>query len=187
MSRRTKRWILVAFFLVAGCFLFLFTFPPLRNLDISNSASPHSKIALKKSSLQKYNKEGELIWELTAEEIKTDQASNRTVANSVEVSFKSAQMNNLVITARKLTLFNKTSDMELEGDVEAVGDDFKLITQKLEWDAKREVLETETPVNIDYRGFKLTGNYFRYSPSKDRITIEGEANLSSVDNHEGKP
>ncbi len=178
---------MVAFFLIAGCFLFLFTFPSLRNLDISNSASPHSETSLKKSSLQKYNKEGELVWELTAEEIKTDQASNRTVADLVKVSFKSEWMNNLVITAHKLTLFNKTSDMELEGDVQAVGDDFKLLAQKLRWDAQKEVLETETSVKIYYRDFELTGNYFKYLPSEDRITIEGQAVISSIGNQGSKP
>lgn len=187
MSRRTKRWVLIAFFLVGGCFLFLFTFSPLRNLNIANSALSHSEIYLQKSSLQNYNKKGELSWELTAQEIKTDQASHRTVANSVKVSFKSAQMNNLVITAHKLTLFNKTSYMELEGDVQAVGDDFKLLAQRLIWDAQKEVLETETLVKIHYRDFELTGNYFKYLPSEDRITIEGQAAISSIDDQEGAP
>lgn len=162
---------------MVGCLLFAFTLSPFRNLDIHSPHPQHSKTTLEKSTLQKFDPDGELIWEITSKKITTDEASTKTEGYSVKVSFKKEEMDNLTIFAQKLTLFNKTSDLLMEGDVSVSGDDLKLTTQRLRWSEKQKTLETKTGVRIKYGNLKLTGDVFNYSPDKNVLAIKGNAHL----------
>lgn len=185
MLTTAKKRLTVTALLIVGTVFLLFTLP-LETIDISNSAQKHSKMVLKESSLQNFDKEGKLIWELFAKKIGTDEASNRTEATHVKINFKRKGKKDLMVIAQKLTMYNKTALMIMEGEVLAESEDLKLRTQKLEWDGEKRVLQGKTKVSIQYRNLGLTGHEFQYSPSQDVLTLKGEAHLELIPKRETK-
>lgn len=130
-------------------------------------------VTITEPHLARFDREGQRLWELTAEEITVDREADLTLAEGVRLKFFNDEGVALEVTATRLILFNRSGAMELEGEIEAHSDQgLSFRAEQLRWDPQREVLISEGEVEITQGGNRLSGRRLEYSPKEGRLRVE---------------
>ena len=105
--------------------------------------------------------DGELIWELVAEQAKVWDSEHLTVASNPIVDFYQDERHTAVLTADEGTVNMLSNDMEAQGGVVVVSDDGAILrTEVLSWDAREEKLFTDQAVSFEKGGTIIHGEGF---------------------------
>jgi len=174
MSR--TRILLISLLLATIAGGVLFKLWPVPSLPKQKGEEP--AIALAKPTLTRFDEQGHRLWELVAESITVDRGHDRSEALGTQLKFFKDGRVTLEVAAARLTLFNKSEEMELEGGIEAHNDQgLSFHTERMRWDPQREVLIGEGEVEVMQGKNKLTGRGFEYSPKKEELKIKQGAHL----------
>lgn len=131
-----------------------------------------------KATLRGDDEQGRKLWEMRAESITIHEDLGETKAFGVEISFFKDGVESLTAKADKLKLFHRSRNIVLEGSISARDNEgLKFYTEKMSWDAERELLEGDFEVRIEQKNNTLTGIGFEYSPKEGRLKVKREAHL----------
>ncbi len=118
--------------------------------------------------------QGKKLWELEGRTMTVQE--DISVAEEVTVRFfDSDGTETLTVQAPQARLHNRSGDIELLGEISAVGREFSFVTENLSWDNRKKVLTTSSAVRIEHDTFTLTGRGLEYFSG--RATILNDARL----------
>ena len=157
----SRAGILLVCFLVAGFAALLFVPQARKRSDVPFTA--------RGVTLHTYTEEGDLWWEIYADEGET--VSEDGLLRDVEVRFLSSQETALTATADRFTRGERESILSGAVLVER-GDGLRLETDELTWDESEEQLRSGT-VQLSRGGIDVQGERFEYDLRDERALITG--------------
>lgn len=149
--------------------------------DYAQLVARHSRpdapaISAEHAHIVHYDDQGKKLWELEGRTMTVQEAIS--VAEEVTLRFfNSDGSETLTVQAPQARLHNRSGDIELLGEISAVGREFSFVTENLSWDNQKKVLTTSSAVRVEREEFALTGRGFQYFAETGRATILNEARL----------
>ncbi len=124
----------------------------------------------------RYDEHGKKLWELEGRALSIGE--DTSVAEDITLRFFDSEGREaLTVRAPLARLHNRTGDIELQGEVSAIGREFSLSTENLLWNNEKKILTTPSVVHIESEEFTLTGQGFEYFSETGRATILHDARL----------
>lgn len=174
MSRAAQALgLLVTLGAIGGLFWLWATMP---NLWPDTLGPDAPAISAERAHILRYDDHGKKLWELEGRTITVHE--DVSVAEEVTVRFfESGGTETLTVRAPQARLHNRSGDIELLGEISAVGREFSFVTENLSWDNQKKVLTTSSFVRIEREEFTLTGRGLEYFSETGRATILNDARL----------
>lgn len=129
----------------------------------------------------KEERNGKVIWELTAEKIEVDSNSQNAVLKKVNGKFYSDDgvVTNLV--AEKATYDQKKNLITLNGAIHAEqSDGGSLKADQAKYDAKKRQLQCQGHVELNKGGYLVTGDRMVADDTKGKIRVDGNAQAVQI-------
>ncbi|MCX8104053.1 MAG: LPS export ABC transporter periplasmic protein LptC [Candidatus Bipolaricaulota bacterium] len=174
MSRASQALgLLVIGGLIGGLYWLWATMPSLWS-DEGELRAP--AISAESARIVRYDDHGKKLWELKGRSLTVQE--DVSVGEEVTLRFFDSEGGEvLVVWAPQARLHNRTGDIELLGEISAVGREFSFVTRDLIWDNSKKLLKTESSVRIEREEFVLTGEGLEYLAETGRATILRDARL----------
>lgn len=117
-------------------------------------------------------KEGTVLWELEARIAQSFEEANRTLLEDLRVTFHNRDGRTVTLRGDEGRLNEKTRDIQVEGGVVVTSSDgLSLRTNSLQYKHSQREITTTAPVEIEGRGFKISGMGLLMDLVSERISI----------------
>ncbi|HHT74296.1 MAG TPA: LPS export ABC transporter periplasmic protein LptC [Firmicutes bacterium] len=121
--------------------------------------------------------EGKRQWEIASASVKDD-GDNVELAQISQVIIFQDDAPYFTVDADRGRWHRPTNDLELMGDVSAVGpDDFSLATTRLIWQARTEVLQAPEPLVVHYQGAVIHADSMVAETKEELVTLTGNVRI----------
>lgn len=131
---------------------------------------------------QTATKNGVREWHLDAGSAQYNNESQRALLKDLSVTFFLKDGNKLDMTARQGTVKTDTNDISATGDIVVVYEEYRLNTERLQYEHDRRVISTQTPVNIRGKAFDLRADTMSFDLDTNRTVLTGNVKGSFVEN-----
>ena len=170
--RRLALWIGLALALLGGAAgWFRLAGAPWRAALTGVAVSPGHAIRMEKFALRDTERY-QTRWEILADVAEVDPQVNTTTLDGVHLTLFSAKHGTVQVTARRGVIQNESKNMHVCGDVRlAMGEEFSLTTECLQWFAGEQTLAANTPVTVEMGGFHVEGQGFRGWIADERFEV----------------
>lgn len=123
-------------------------------------------------------KDGEKLWEMTADKIKIDSVTQLAEFDKVDGKFFQTDGKVLTVTADKGVYNQQTKDVHIEGEVVLTNaDGSKLTSDKLDWDSKEEILKATENVKLFRDDMRATGDYAASNDGFNHFVMKGNVRI----------
>ena len=123
-------------------------------------------------------KDGKLIWELTADDMEIDVETQDVVMKDVKGKFYQEDGTVFDVTAESGTYIAKSKNMTLEPKVVITSDkDDRLSCDKLTWDYKKSVLTATGNAKFQHEDLEASGDKIQSSNGFNDFKVEGHAHI----------
>ena len=141
--------------------------PPQRD-DIPAALLEGNKLVEKKN--------GKVTWELSANTIALDKATGKITLVDVKAVFYREDGNQLNVTSKTGSFDNKTRDITLAGDVNAVSTDgATLVADTVDWRQKEELITAKGNVRLTRPDVTATAEEAQTDKALEQIRLSGNA------------
>ena len=165
---------LAALVLAGGVYYFIRSEPPEPQPKPQEAVTGPSAFLEGNKLVEKKN--GKVIWELTANTIAIDPTSGKIALVDVKAVFYREDGNKLNVTAKNGSFDNKTRDMDLSGEVNAVSTDGgKLTADKVDWRQKEELIIAKGNVRLEKTDVVATAQEAQTDKALEQIRLSGNA------------
>ncbi len=125
------------------------------------------------------DRDGKKVWEFTVGE--SLEEGNKTLMKDVKGRVFRSDGSFIDVVGERGTLFKKSNDFILEGNVDAVlSTGGKLLADKVAWNDKKETITATGNVRIYRDGWVTTGDKATTTSAFKNIKMEGNAKLEEV-------
>lgn len=175
-KNRYLAWAVVAAILAWGIYYFVRPEAP---------AAPKEALPPKAPTILTYEgntiseeKDGRKVWQITAETIEVDVDSSNVLVKNVKATFYQADGKNVVLTAPQATLDNKSRDISLQGNVNAVNSDGATFTaEQAAWISKQEHFTAKGKVRLTREDTVVTADQLDSDAKMEKIKVQGNARV----------
>jgi len=120
-------------------------------------------------------KRGTVVWELKATTAQCFKEGNKTLLEDLRVTLYNRDGRIVTLRGDRGRIDEKTRDMQIEGGVVVTSSDgLCLRTNSLYYNHSRREMTTEAPVEIDGRGWTISGIGLLMDVARERISILNE-------------
>jgi len=170
--RRLALWIGLALALLGGAaWWFRLVAVPWRAALTHVIVSPEHGIRMETFALRDTERY-QTRWEILADVAEVDPRVNTTALEGVHLILFSAKHGTVQVTARRGVIQNESKNMQVCGDVRlAMGEEFALTTECLQWFAAEQALAADTPVTVEMNGLHIEGQGFRGWIADERFEV----------------
>lgn len=125
------------------------------------------------------DRDGQKVWEFTVAE--SVEEGNKTLMTGVRGRVFRSDGSFIDVVGDKGTLFKKSNDFILEGNVDAVlSTGGKLLADKVTWNDKKEIITATGNVRLYKDGWVATGDKATTTSAFKNLKMEGNARLEEV-------
>ncbi len=179
MNRKTVITSIIAALVIAAAILawLMFGGSAPENIVVKENAGDVK--ATVTNSVFNRDRDGKKIWEFTVAEAVEE--GNKTLMKGVKGSVFRSDGSFIDVTGDRGTLFKKSNDFILEGNVDAVlPTGGKLIADKATWNDKKEIITAEGNVRLYRDGWLVSGDKATTTSAFKNLKMEGNAKLEEV-------
>ncbi|MBP3400769.1 MAG: LPS export ABC transporter periplasmic protein LptC [Selenomonadales bacterium] len=129
----------------------------------------------------KEEKNGKLIWEVTAETMQIDLESNAIVMQDMKGAFYREDGTVTELTAKEASYDQKENIITMDGSIEAIqSDGGKLKADKARYDGKKKHLYCDGNVEVKKDGYLVTGDHMVADQTSGKIRVDGNAHAIQI-------
>lgn len=140
--------------------------------SIPESAEPDATLSVGKIQ-QTATREGKKEWELEADSAHYISDLNQMVLKDLRVTFFLKDNSEVTLVAEQGILKTDTNDIEVSGNVMVNDNEYRLLTEKLNYAHKRRVLYSNLPVTISGASTQIVADSISFDLNSKKLTLEG--------------
>lgn len=174
-SARLKAGIIVLLCLSFGTIAGIYTVNRLSKnsmVDLERTITTDADLSIKKIHHQA-TRNGVKEWDLSADTADLYEAQNEIRFHTIRVDFFSKNGNTIHLTAGRGTLNTKTNDIDMTGNIVAVSKNGTMKTEQLQYQNKRHIIFTDTPVKLNGKTFSIVADSMILFLDTERTELKG--------------
>lgn len=147
--------------------------------SIPESVAPDATLSIGKIQ-QTATREGRKEWSLEANAGQYIKDMNQMVLKDLSVTFFLEDGSEVTLVADQGKLKTDTNDIEVSGNVMVNNNEYRLLTEKLNYAHKQRILYSKVPVTISGASTQIVGDAISFDLNSKKLTLEGsvEATIS---------
>ena len=123
---------------------------------------------------QTATRDGKKEWSLVADSALYIETKNRVVLKNLFITYFLEDNREVYLDADEGQLHTDTNDIEFSGNVVIRNDEYRLKTDRLNYEHERRLISTDTPVHISGNDSKLTAASMTYDLKADKVVLTGD-------------
>ena len=129
----------------------------------------------------KEEKDGKLVWEVTAETIQIDIQTNAAVMQNMKGAFYRADGTVTELSAKEASYDQKENVITMNGTIEArQSDGGKLKADSARYDGKKKHLYCDGNVEVNKGGYLITGDHLVADQVTGKLRVDGNAHAIQI-------
>ena len=173
--RKIKIFLLATILIILGGIIGIYIgFRPDSTISesIPESIEPDATLSVGKIQ-QTATRKGKKEWHLAANSAHYIKESNHMMLKDLTVTFFLEDASEVTLTADQGVLKTDTNDIEVSGTVIVKNNDYRLLTEKLNYAHQRRVLYSNVPVTISGTTTQISSNSILFDLNLKKLTLEG--------------
>ena len=122
---------------------------------------------------QTATRDGKKEWSLEAGSAHYIENENKAVLKDLFITYYLKDNKEVYLNADQGILNTETNDIEFSGNVVIRNEEYKLKTEKLDYQHERRFISTDVPVHISGDGADVTANSLTYDLNAEKIVLTG--------------
>ena len=173
--RKIKIFLLATILIILGGIIGIYIgFRPDSTISesIPESIEPDATLSVGKIQ-QTSTRKGKKEWHLEANSAHYIKESNQMILKDLTVIFFLEDGSDVTLAADQGVLKTDTNDIEVSGNVIVKNNEYKMLTEKLNYAHKRRVLYSNVPVTISGKTTQISSNSILFDLNLKKLTLEG--------------
>lgn len=112
-------------------------------------------------------------WFLDARSASLAKGGQEALLEDLAITFFTTDQKEIQLTAKEGTLYVESKNLELHGDIDVRNDQYRLKTDKLQYNHKDRIITVTVPVKISGGGMRFTGEGMTFDLKTNRAVLEG--------------
>jgi LPS export ABC transporter protein LptC len=176
VARKVVQGISLAFVLGLTIVLFVGVWKGRNQKDLQGARTAEKSDAEMRLKDMEYTElqEGKRLWTLKAADAKYFHEEQKTLLESVHVSFFLEGGEEVLLQSQEGALFSGTKNIEVWDSVEVVlPRGYQLFTERAYYDYQKRAISSDTPLRLMGPDLELQGNLWEFHISENKAVVEG--------------